>query len=184
MFFLPMALWAADLPTLNDAPPPAKAVLQQDAARCRQILKTSLVDFYLPACVDPVNGGYFESLRDGKFAPTGERFLTQQARQLWFFSTLASNCIEKQTALAAARSGYNFLESHMRDRRHGGYFAKVKDDGQPLDTRKHVYLNAFALYGLVAYHRATGDAQALAAAQELFRVLEEKAHDRRNGGYV
>ena len=57
--------------------------------RCRQILKTSLVDFYLPACVDPVNGGYLEALRGGKFAPTGEKFLTQQGRQLWFFSTLA-----------------------------------------------------------------------------------------------
>jgi len=183
MFSLPTALWAATLPTFNDAPP-VKTVLQQDAARCRHILKTSLIDFYLPACVDPVNGGYYESLRDGKFAPTGERFLTQQARQLWFFSTLAASGIEKQAALAAARSGYNFLESHMRDRKHGGYFAKVNDAGQPLDTRKHVYLNAFALYGLVAYHRATGDAHALAAAQELFRVLEEKAHDRRNGGYV
>jgi mannobiose 2-epimerase len=37
---------------------------------------------------------------------------------------------------------------------------------------------------LVAYHRASGDGLALAAAQDLFRILEEKAHDRRNGGYV
>ena len=31
--------------------PPAREALLKQAARCRQILKTSLVDFYLPAAV-------------------------------------------------------------------------------------------------------------------------------------
>jgi mannobiose 2-epimerase len=163
---------------------PARDDLLRQVERCRRILKTSIVDFYLPACVDQSNGGYLESLRDGKFAPTGEKFLTMQARQLWFFSTLAGAGIEKDAALAAAKSGFTFLEGKMRDREHGGYYSKVTDDGRPKDTRKHVYLNSFALYGLVAYHRATGDADALAAAKDLFRVLEEKAHDHSNGGYV
>ena len=59
---------------------------------------------------------------------------------------------------------FDFLEAKFRDRTHGGYFAKVADDGKPTDRRKHVYLNAFALYGLAAYHRASGDATALVAA--------------------
>src|SRR5438105_4784067 len=164
--------------------PPGRQALLEQARRCRQMLKSSLVDFYLPACVDRVNGGYLESLKGGKFAPTGEKFLTLQGRQLWFFSTLAREGIEEKEALAAARAGFDFLEGRMRDRQHGGYFAKVSDAGQPTDRRKHVYLNAFALYGLVAYHRASHDAQALAAAQDLFRVLEEKTHDGRHGGYV
>jgi mannobiose 2-epimerase len=157
---------------------------REQARRCRQILKDSLVDFYLPACVDTAHGGYFETLRDGKFAGSGEKFLVLQARQLWFFSTLACEDIRKEAALAAAKSGFEFLENHFRDQRHGGYFSKVRDDGEVKDSRKHVYLNAFALYGLVAYHRASRDDRALAAAKELFRTLEEKAHDRRNGGYV
>jgi mannobiose 2-epimerase len=163
--------------------PPTPAVLLEQACRCRHILKTSLVDFYLPAAVDRANGGYFESLRDGKLAPSGEKFLTMQGRQLWFFSTLAREGIDRDAALDAARAGFEFLERSMRDRRHGGYFAKVTDTGEPRDPRKHVYLNAFALYGLVAYHRATGEPRALAAAQDLLRVLEDKAHDRRHGGY-
>jgi mannobiose 2-epimerase len=165
-------------------PAPAPATLREQARRCRHILKTSLVDFYLPACVDRVHGGYLESLRGGKFAPTGEKFLTLQGRQLWFFSTLAREGIEKSAALAAAKAGYDFLEGHFRDRRHGGYFSKVTDDGRPKDARKHVYLNAFALYGLVAYHRAGGGDAALAAARDLFGVVEERAHDRRHGGYA
>jgi cellobiose epimerase len=156
----------------------------EQANRCRRILNESLVDFYLPACVDTEHGGYLESLREGKFVSIGEKFLVLQARQLWFFSTLAREGTRKDAALAAAKCGFDFLENHMRDRRHGGYYTKVHDAGQAKDSRKHVYLNAFALYGLVAYHRATGDERALAAAKDLFRILEEKAHDRRNGGYL
>jgi mannobiose 2-epimerase len=163
---------------------PSRALLEEQAKRCRQILKISLVQFYLPACVDEVNGGYLESLRDGKFAPVGEKFLTLQGRQLWFFSTLAREGVEAKASLAAAQAGFDFLQKHFHDPQHGGYFSKVTDAGRPKDTRKHVYLNAFALYGLIAYHRATGDAAALAAAKELFRTLDQKAHDREHGGYI
>jgi mannobiose 2-epimerase len=163
--------------------PSSGEALRDQAKRCRRILKDSLVDFYLPACVDTAHGGYFESLREGKFVGTGEKFLVLQARQLWFFSTLAQEGVRKEAALAAAKFGFDFLENRMRDRRHGGYYAKVSDAGEVKDPRKHVYLNAFALYGLVAYHRASGDDRALDAARDLFRILEEKAHDRRNGGY-
>ena len=169
-------------PPAADAPP-AREALQEQARRCRSILKTSLVDFYLPAAVDQDNGGYFESLRDGKLAPTGEKFLTMQARQLWFFSTLASEGIERDAAREAARTGFEFLEKKMRDPRQGGYFSKATDAGEPKDTRKHVYLNTFVLYGLVAYHGAADEPRALAAAKDLVRVLEDKAHDARNGGY-
>jgi mannobiose 2-epimerase len=182
LLFLATTLAAAPLQAADS--PPTKEALQEQAARCRKILRTSIIDFYLPACVDSTNGGYLEALRGGKFAPTGEKFLTLQGRQLWFFSTLVWEGIEDKAALAAAKSGFDFLEGKMRDQRHGGYFAKVSDAGQPRDVRKHVYLNAFALYGLVAYYRASHDPQALAAAQDLFRVLEDKAHDRLHGGYV
>jgi mannobiose 2-epimerase len=184
LLFLPLAWHATFSLTRATGHAPSDGVLRQQAQRCRHILQTSLVDFYLPACVDSAHGGYFEVLRDGRFAPAGEKFVTLQARQLWFFSTLAREGIRKEAALEAARSGFEFLEKHLRDRRHGGYFAKVTDAGAPKDPRKHVYLNAFALYGLVAYHRASGDPAALAAAKELFGVLEEKAYDRQHGGYV
>jgi cellobiose epimerase len=173
------------VPSFGQAPdPPAPEELLRQAERCRSILKTSLVDFYLPACVDTVNGGYMESLRDGKFVLTGEKFLTLQARQLWFFSTLAIEGVEKEKALAAALSGFEFMESKMRDRKHGGYYSKVTDDGGRKDPRKHAYLNAFALYGLTAYYRATTNRVALEAAKELFRVLDLRAHDAVHGGYM
>ena len=153
------------------------------AVRCRELLARSVIEFYLPACVDTNQGGYFEVLRDGRFAPGPEKFLTLQSRQVWFFSTLAAEGIQRERALAAAQHGYDFLQRAFLDRTNGGYFSKVSPEGRPADTRKHAYLNSFALYGLAAYHRASGDAAALKAAQELFRTLDARMHDATNGGY-
>ena len=175
--------WASSVGAADPIPPTA-SVLNDQAQRCRRILKSSIIDFYLPACVDTANGGYLETLRGDTFAPTGEKFLTLQARQLWFFSTLAATGIEKDASLAAAKIGFDFLESKFRDPLHGGYFAKVSDAGTPTDRRKHVYPNAFALYALAAYHRATAGPAVLAAAKDLFQTLEAKAHDAIHGGYV
>ena len=163
---------------------PTTKILCERAEQCRQILKTNIVSFYLPACVDQKNGGYLEWLDGDKFAPTGQKFLTLQARQLWFFSTIAAEGIEKDAALRAARSGFDFIQSKFRDSVHGGYFAMVSDEGSPADRRKHVYLNSFTLYSIVAYYRASNDPTALNAAQSLFRTMEEKCYDKTHGGYV
>src|SRR5436190_4216353 len=157
--------------------------LKSLSARCRRLLDASVTKFFLPACVDSTHGGYLENWKDGKFVANGEKFLTQQARTLWFFSTLTREKIETDAATQAAKAGYAFLQGKFLDKEHGGYFSQVTDTGEMKDPRKHVYLNSFALYALAAYHRATGDAEALKAAQDLFRVLETKAHDPRNGGY-
>lgn len=164
---------------------PSTAELRAQAARCRQLLQTSLVELYLPASVDRVNGGYREALdSQGRFDPAAGKFLVMQGRQLWFFSTLALEGIQREAALEAAQSGFNFLQRRMRDPEHGGYFATVTAAGGPTDVRKHAYLHSFALLGLVAYFRASSDPAALTAARELFGVMENRMHDSQHGGYV
>jgi mannobiose 2-epimerase len=154
------------------------------ADHCRALLERSVVDFYFPACVDKEHGGYFEQLDgDGNFASRGEKFLTLQARQLWTSSTLAAEGIRSAELLPIAESGYRFIVERFRDVPNGGYFSTVADDGTPLDRRKHLYLNAFALYALAAYHRATGLAEPLGQAKALFATIEQHAYDREHGGY-
>lgn len=160
-----------------------KETLLKQADRCRRLLRSSVVDFYLPRCVDSVHGGYFEEQKDGVFVSSGQKFLTLQARQLWSFSVFAKEGLERRVALAAAKSGYDFLETRMRDRKRGGYFSKVSDAGEPIDSRKHAYLNSFALYGLTAYYKATHEDRALRAAKDLFGVFETHFRDPVNGGY-
>lgn len=162
---------------------PDTAELRRQAARCRELLRRTVFDFYYPGCVDVAGTGYFEEWRDGRFVPRGEKFLTLQARQLWFFSILAAENIERAKCLEAAFPGYVLMDVAFRDGRNGGYFAKVDDLGKPVDMRKHAYLNSFALYALVAYYQATRDRVVLRRAQDLFQVLDRRAHDGVNGGY-
>ncbi|MCI5934637.1 MAG: AGE family epimerase/isomerase, partial [Lachnospiraceae bacterium] len=55
-------------------------------------------------------------------------------------------------------------------------------DGTPLDTTKHTYNQAFAIYALCAYYEASKNAQAKDLAMELYRLIEERCCD--NGGYL
>jgi cellobiose epimerase len=154
------------------------------AARCRKILEETVVDFFLPACLDTANGGYLENEENGKFLPTGEKFVLLQARQVWTFSLVAQQGIATTAALNAARAGVDFLETYMRDQTLGGYFSTVTDAGEPLDRRKHICLNVFVLNAYARYFMASGDASALTAAQELFYLIEDRARDDQDGGYV
>ena len=153
-----------------------------DPERCRSLLEKSLIEFYLPS-VDEQHGGYLEVLnQDNRFSES-DKFLTLQARQLWFFSTLAVNDIHRQESLRAAKSGYEFLIDHFYDPQHGGYYAKTSVSGVAVDTRKHVYPNAFVIYGMVAYYRATQDNSVLERAVALFETLEKHCYDPQHGGY-
>src|SRR5437763_7423399 len=49
LLLLTLALPAARLPAAEG--PPGRQALLEQARRCRQMLKTSLVDFYLPGCI-------------------------------------------------------------------------------------------------------------------------------------
>ena len=147
-FFLLIAGWNISVGAQITESPAASD--RQLARVCRQLLEESLLDFYLPDCLDQKHGGYYEILNEAGQFVESEKFLTLQARQVWFFSTLAIENIRRQEALAAAKSGYEFLRNHFYDKKNGGYYAKVSANGlQQTDERKHVYHNAFVIYALV-----------------------------------
>jgi mannobiose 2-epimerase len=59
----------------------------------------------------------------------------------------------------------------------------LKADDTPSNTRKHVYTNAFFIYALAEYSRATGDKLALAESMKIFELFEKYAADKEYGGY-
>ena len=101
------------------------------------------------------------------------------SRLLWTFST-AYRVTKDEKYLSFADHAYEFVDAFW-DRENGGVFWSVTNDGKPLDLTKHTYCQAFAIYGLSAYYRATGKQDALKKAMALFDVIEEKCSDE--GGY-
>jgi mannobiose 2-epimerase len=71
----------------------------------------------------------------------------------------------------------------MWDEEYGGFFQNVNRRGDPLDSTKTAYGNAFAIYGLSALYDASGDSAALNLAQKTFYWLEEHSYDPVHGGY-
>ena len=59
----------------------------------------------------------------------------------------------------------------------------VDAEGRPLDERKHVYAQAFAIYALAEHYRATATTHSLRAAVAIFRLVEARACDAERVGY-
>jgi mannobiose 2-epimerase len=67
---------------------------------------------------------------------------------------------------------------------HGGFYWSVTAKGEMLDGKKQIYGQAFAIYGLAEYHKATGDESALDLAKSTFNLIEKYSFDTVNLGYI
>ena len=154
------------------------------APALRETVEQRVLPFWLRT-VDPVHGGYIVPEPAGG-PPIGTKQLVAQARLLWGFSHASRAGFGPDPAmyLDAARSGYRYLRAHQFDAVNGGYYWTTSASGQPLDRRKILYGQAFVIYALVEYYRASGDPAALADARQLFRVMATRARDRVHGGWI
>ena len=103
------------------------------------------------------------------------------SRILWFFSN-AYMLLGDKELLSYAKHSFEFLKDHCIDRKYGGVYWSVTYDGQPCETIKHTYNQAFAIYALSSYYRASGDKEALEIADKLFDLIESVCRDDK--GYL
>lgn len=150
------------------------------AEEIREHLTKEIIPFW-KGLKDENNGGYYGFVgSDLKIDKKAVKGCILNSRILWFFSN-AYLTLKDKTLLAYAEHAYRFLLESCVDKEYGGVFWSVTYDGQPEDTTKHIYNQAFAVYALSSYYDASKDKQALNTAMELFRVIEEKGFDE--GGY-
>jgi mannobiose 2-epimerase len=73
----------------------------------------------------------------------------------------------------------------MWDSANGGFYWEVDVTGnQKLKPDKHLYGQAFGLYAISEYYLAGGKQEVLDFAVQLFHLLDEKSHDKLDGGYL
>ncbi|MDP8242537.1 MAG: AGE family epimerase/isomerase [Candidatus Hinthialibacter antarcticus] len=163
---------------------PTAADIAFAQAKVKKMLN-NIDSFWLERLVDKTNGGYHlnhnQAGVDQGPAPKG---IVSQARCLWYFSHILNNELGDQRHLEAANHGFDFIMAHMFDNENGGFYEQIGADGKTVTVdRKHLYGQAFMLYGLSEYVKATKNPAAARLAQNLFQTLEEKAHDDEYGGY-
>ena len=131
---------------------------------------------------DDKNGGFYGAAdASGMPDPSSVKGVILNSRILWFYSS-AYLLLKKPELLAMADHAFDFLAEYCLDSRYGGVYWSVNADGSVCDDTKHTYCQAFAVYALSAYYRASGRKRALDLAYELFRTIEEKCRD--DGGYL
>jgi mannobiose 2-epimerase len=172
------ALPAAELDT---------ARLKSHLPELEKTLHQNIAAFWLPRSIDTNNGGYIIN-----FGPNGEpkgegtKAIVTQSRQVWLFSRMARGGHgDRKKLLEAAEHGYRFLREKMWDPKNGGFYWEVDASGdQKLKPNKHLYGQSFGLYAISEYAMASGRKDVLDFAISFFRLLEEKSHDKKYGGYI
>lgn len=153
------------------------------ASAAEKNLRENILPFWLKHTRDRARGGFFGEITDDvKIDQDASRGALLTSRILWTFSA-AYRRYQEPAYLEMARWAYDDLLARHWDKEHGGLFWMISADGQPLDPRKLIYVQAFGVYGLSEYHRATGERAPLDRAVELYRLIEKHARDSKHGGY-
>ena len=152
-----------------------------DPRTLRPWLIGHLCPFWL-ACIKDPAGGFLEEL-DALGVPVASlrRNTLSQARLTYVFSH--AYLLSGDPALGeAARHGIAFL---MRAARapDGGWFRAVSVDGATLDNTRDAYDQAFVLFALAWYYRATKDASAIQLADATWRSMQTRLGDAMHGGF-
>lgn len=138
-------------------------------------VRRELIDRIIPfwkRLRDDEHGGYYGYMDfDLKVDKEYEKGCILNSRILWFFAN-AYMTLKDKSLLAEAAHAYSFMRDCCDDKEYGGVFWSVTYDGLPLDTTKHIYNQAFAIYALSSYYAASNDSSALEFAMSLFEKIE------------
>lgn len=143
-----------------------------------------ILSFWMGRLVDRERGGFYGRMDGrGRLYPDADKGIILNSRLLWTFAAAARETGEEEYAVVA-RHAYGYLHRHFRDKAHGGVFWMLNADGRPVNTRKQVYAQAFAIYALAEYFLLTKEEDSLAWAFDLFQLLERHSRDSQRGGYL
>lgn len=132
---------------------------------------------------DEPNGGYYGEVDSSlSIKPRAPKGSIANSRILWSFAA-AYRVTGIEDYRKCARHAFSFLTERLLDPEFGGLIWMADYQGNPLDARKHVYNQAFGVYALSEFFRATGEPDALKLAQELFKTIETVGYDEQIGAY-
>lgn len=132
---------------------------------------------------------FWENLKDDEFGgfygwmdtalvvdKRAEKGCILNSRILWFFSN-AYLCLGDKKLKEYADHAYLFMRDICYDKERDGVYWSVSYDGKVVDSTKHTYNQAFAVYALSSYFRAFGNEEALELANKLVKTIENKCFD-------
>ena len=148
----------------------------------RENLTSNILPYWLKL-KDPRGGFYGEVAADGSVFYDAPRGVILNARLIWSFAA-AYGQLQKTEYLVAAVHARDWFLDHFCDHKYGGVYWSVTAEGERLDSKKQLYAQGFAIYGLSELYKVSGDEDALKNAINLYKVVETYFADKQNGGYI
>jgi len=156
-----------------------KERLQDLYLHYKLFLLENCIPFWLKNGLDHKHGGLWTSLdRKGALYNT-DKSVWFQGRAIWMFSRLYNTVEKREEWLSAAHLIHKFLMDHCFDQDRRMYFT-VTGDGKPLQKRRYLFSETFAIIALAEYSQASRDQTALDEAKAIYnRVIDLYHHPDR-----
>jgi cellobiose epimerase len=150
----------------------------------RKEVISNILPYWENNMVDNDNGGFYGSINFyGKLDKYASKGAVLNTRILWTFSK-AYNVLGDKKYLELADRAYNYIDKNFRDPEFNGVYWELDYKGNLVNTQKYCYTQGFWIYAMSEYYLATKDKKVLEQALAIFKILEDKAVDRKRNGYV
>jgi len=167
---------------MENSPSAAPPFLHQLATSAEAELRNILA-WWSSNMIDHQNGGFYGRIDgNGTLRIEADKSVILNTRILWAFSAAARQTTQAKYHAVAERA-YDYLICHFLDEKEGGVFWMLDYRGNPVQTKKQVYAQAFAIYALSEFYLLTRQQDALEKAQEIFWLIEQYSRDKSKGGY-
>jgi mannobiose 2-epimerase len=161
-----------------------KEALREFQLQMGRELTSNILPFWMTHAVDLENGGFFGKIDGiGRVIEDADKGGVLNARILWTFSA-SYNSLGNKEYLAMAERSKEYSICYFFDKKYKGTYWRIAFDGKVSDSKKQIYSQAFFIYGLSEYYKATRDNKVLEKCWELFRLIEEKSFDLKQNGYL
>lgn len=147
-------------------------------------LENNILNFWISKTQDENNGGFIGLVDEhNNPIPSSSKGVVLNTRILWTFSAAFLFFKEEKYKHLADRA-YEYIREFFIDKKNKGVFWELDFKGNPLNTRKQIYAQAFTIYSFTEYYQASGDETALKTAIEIFNLIEKHSFDSVKGGYI
>lgn len=147
-------------------------------------LENNILKFWVSKTIDSENSGFYGLVND-KNEPVKDssKGAVLNTRILWTFSA-AFEYFKLPIYRDLADRAYRYISDFFLDNKNGGIFWELDFKGNPVNARKQVYAQAFAIYSFTEYYKISKQKDVLDKAILLYNLIEKYSLDVVKFGYI
>ena len=117
----------------------------------------NILDYWINRTIDNTNGGFYGQITgNNQLVPEAHKGVILNTRILWTFSS-AYRVTHNPNYKEIADRAKNYILKHFIDYEMDGVYWSLDYKGNPLETKKQIYAQSFAIYAFSEYYKIEKD---------------------------